>query len=78
MKAMHILLKQWFSATYHSSSIKNATSSTLIDKIFTNNIGDMHQSVHGLFIVDASDHFPVSPIAKQIVIKRMTHTNTYL
>ena len=46
-----------------------ATSSTPIDNIFTNNIGDKNPSVQGLFITDISDHFPVFYIAKQMEIK---------
>ena len=46
-----------------------ATSATLIDNLFTNNIGDINHSVQGLFITDISDHFPVFHIAKQIEIK---------
>ena len=46
-----------------------ATSATLIDNIFTNNIGDINHSVQGLFITDISDHFPVFHIAKQMEIK---------
>ena len=52
-----------------------ATSATLIDNIFTNNIGDMNYSVQGLFITDISDHFPVCHIAKQMEIKE---NNTYV
>ena len=46
-----------------------ATSATSIDNIFTNNIGDMNNSVEGLFITDISDHFPVFHIARQMEIK---------
>ena len=46
-----------------------ATSATLIDNIFTNNIGDINNSVQGLFITDISDHFPVFLIARQMEIK---------
>ena len=46
-----------------------ATSATLIDNIFTNNIGDVNHSVQGLFITDISDHFLVFHIAKQMEIK---------
>ena len=46
-----------------------ATSTTLIDNIFTNNIGDINNSVQGLFITDISDHFPVFHIARQMEIK---------
>ena len=46
-----------------------ATSATLIDNIFTNNIGDINNSVQGLFITDISDHFPVFHIARQMEIK---------
>ena len=46
-----------------------ATSATLIDNIFTNNIGDIDNSVQGLFITDISDHFPVFHIARQMEIK---------
>ena len=46
-----------------------ATSATLIDNIFTNNIGDKNHSVQGLFITDISDHFSVFHIAKQMEIK---------
>ena len=47
-----------------------ATSATLIDNIFTNNIGDIINSVQGLFITDISDHFPVFHIARQMEIKK--------
>ena len=43
-----------------------ATSATLVDNIFTNDIGDINNSVQGLFITDVSDHFPVFHIARQI------------
>ena len=46
-----------------------ATSATLIDNIFTNDIGDINHSVQGLFITDISDHFPVFHIAKQMEIE---------
>ena len=46
-----------------------ATSATLIDNIFTKNIGDIHHSVQGLFITDISDYFLVFHIAKQMEIK---------
>ena len=46
-----------------------ATSATLIDNIITNNIGDINNSVQGLFLTDISDHFPVFHIARQMDIK---------
>ena len=46
-----------------------ATSATLIDNIFTNDIGDINHSVQELFITDISDHFPVFHIAKQMDIE---------
>ena len=46
-----------------------ATSATLIDNIFTNDIGDINNSVQVLFITDISDHFPVFHIARQMEIK---------
>ena len=46
-----------------------ATSATLIDNIFTNDIGDINHSIQGLFITDISDHFPVFHIAKQMEIE---------
>ena len=46
-----------------------ATSATLIDNTFTNNIGDINHSVQGLFITDISDHLPVFHNAKQMEIK---------
>ena len=46
-----------------------ATSATLIDNIFTNNIGDINNYVQGLFITDISDHFPVFHIGRQMEIK---------
>ena len=46
-----------------------ATSATLIDNIFTNNIGDINNYVQWLFITDISDHFPVFHIARQMEIK---------
>ena len=46
-----------------------ATSATLIDNIFTKNIGDINHSVQGLFITDISDYFLVFHIAKQMEIK---------
>ena len=52
----------------HSSRV-TATSATLIDNIFTNDIGDINDSVQGLFITDISDHFPVFHIARQMEIK---------
>ena len=36
-----------------------ATSATLIDNIFTNNLMDISHSLHGLFITDVSEHFPI-------------------
>ena len=41
----------------------------MIDNIFTHNIGDMNNSVQGLFITDISDHFPVFHITRQMEIK---------
>ena len=52
-----------------SLSRVTATSATLIDNIFTNNIGDINHFVQELFITDISDHFPVFHIAKQMEIK---------
>ena len=49
--------------------ITRPSSATLIDNIFTNNIGDMNYSIQGLFITDISDHFPVFHIAKQMEIE---------
>ena len=46
-----------------------ATSTTLIDNIFTNNIVDINHSEQGLFITDISDHFPEFHIAKQMEIE---------
>ena len=53
-----------------------ATSATLIDNIFTNNIDDINHSVQGLFITDISDYFLVFHIAKQMEIKEMIHMFT--
>ena len=46
-----------------------ATSATLIDNIFTNDIRDISHYVQGLFINDLSDHFPVFHIGKQMEVK---------
>ena len=48
-----------------------ATSATLIDNTFTNDIGDIHvnYSVQGLFMTDISDHFPVFHVVKQMEIE---------
>ena len=52
-----------------------ATSATSIENIFTNNIGDINNSVQWLFITDISDHFPVFHIARQMHIKE---NDTYI
>ena len=44
---------------HHSSDRVTATSATLIDTIFTNNLMDISHSLHELFITDVSDHFPI-------------------
>ena len=43
-----------------------ATSATLIDNIFTNQLDDINFSLQGLFVTDVSDHFPVFHIARRI------------
>ena len=36
-----------------------ATSATIIDNIFTNNLADMHNCMHGVLVTDISDHYPI-------------------
>ena len=63
VQTAQFVVKQWF------LPLISRPSATLIDNIFTNNIGDINHSVQGLFITDISDHFPVFHIAKQMEIK---------
>ena len=46
-----------------------ATSATLIDNIFTNNILDVSTSFQGLFVTDLSDHYPIFHIDRQMKVK---------
>ena len=46
-----------------------ATSATLIDNIFTNNILDVSTSLQGLFVTDVSDHYPIFHINQQVKVK---------
>ena len=46
-----------------------ATSATLIDNIFTNNILDVSTSLQGLFVTDLSDHYPIFHIDRQMKVK---------
>ena len=41
-----------------------ATSATLIDNIFTNNLMDISHPLQGLFITDVSDHFPIFHVSR--------------
>ena len=43
-----------------------ATSATLIDNIFTNNLMDISHSLQGLFITDVSDHFPIFHVSRRM------------
>ena len=36
-----------------------ADSATLIDNIFTNNINGLNNCMHGIFVTDISDHYPI-------------------
>ena len=46
-----------------------ATSATLIDNIFTNNIIDVSTSLQGLCVNDLSDHYPIFHIDRRIKVK---------
>ena len=46
-----------------------ATSATLIENIFTNNILDVSTSFQGLFVTDLSDHYPIFHIDRQMKVK---------
>ena len=52
-----------------------ATSATLIDNIFTNNLMDISHSLQGLFITDVSDHFPIFPVSRQM---QMSDVDVYM
>lgn len=39
-------------------------SATIIDNIFTNNLNDLTNSLHGIFMTDISDHLPIFHINK--------------
>ena len=45
-----------------------ANSATLIDNIFTNNLDDIVHSVHGIFVTDISDLYPIFCINKGVLI----------
>ena len=45
-----------------------ANSATLIDNIFTNNFDNITQSVHGIYVSDISDHYPVFCINRGVMI----------
>ena len=62
-------VKQWFLPLITRPSRVTATSATLIDNMFTNDMGDINNYVQGLFITDISDHFPAFHIARQMEIK---------
>ena len=47
----------------------SATSATLIDNIFTDNILDASTSFQGLFVTDLSDHYPIFHIDRQKKVK---------
>ena len=55
-----------------------ATSATLIDNIFTNNIGDINHSVQGLFITDTSDHFPMFHIGQATKQMEIEEKDSYI
>ena len=46
-----------------------ATSATLIDNIFTNNLIDISSSFQGLLVTDITDHYPVFHIDRQTCMK---------
>ena len=46
-----------------------ATSATLIDNIFTNNLIDISSSLQGLLVTDITDHYPVFHIDRQTCVK---------
>ena len=50
-----------------------ATSATLIDNIFTNNLMDISHSL--LFIMDISDHFPIFHVSRQM---QMSDVDVYM
>ena len=43
-----------------------ATSATLIDNIFTNNLIEISHFLQGLFITDVSDHFPIFHVSRRM------------
>ena len=52
-----------------------ATSATLIDNIFTNNLMDISHSLQGLFITDVSDHFPIFHVSRRM---QMSDVDVYM
>ena len=52
-----------------------ATSATLIDNIFTNNLMDISHSLQGLFITDVSDHFPIFDVSRRM---QMSDVDVYM
>ena len=52
-----------------------ATSATLIDNIFTNNLMDISHSLQRLFITDVSDHFPIFHVSRRM---QMSDVDVYM
>ena len=52
-----------------------ATSATLIDNIFTNNLMDISHSLEGLFITDVSDQFPIFHVSRRM---QMSDVDVYM
>ena len=50
------------------------SSATLIDNIFTNNVGS--DNMNGVLMTDISDHFPIYTITKHIKEKEIQRTKT--
>ena len=45
-----------------------ATCATLIDNIFTDNLDDIVDSVHGIYVTDFSDYYPIFCINKGVLL----------
>ena len=50
-------------------------SATIIDNIFTNNIGELECGQNGILVTDISDHFPIFHVGKNIRISESCETN---
>ena len=68
----HSLTGNFLDLMYSNNFIPTITrptrsiSSTLIDNIYTNNIGDIMSTTHGILVCDITDHFPIFNIIPAI------------